>query len=81
MSQLWFGRHHHYWYVNYYYHAEATVTAVIMIVYHAHAVSIVAAVIGAILLLGLIAFIISGIYKAKERSKMKKAPKTTIFEE
>ena len=46
-----------------------------------YAAAIVGAVIGAVLLLGLIAFIISGIYKIKERPKMKKAPKTTIFED
>ena len=37
------------------------------------AAAIVGAVIGAILLLGLITFVITGIYKIKERPKMKKS--------
>ena len=45
------------------------------------AAAIVGAVIGAILFLGLTAFVITGIYKIKERPKMKTAPKTTIFDD
>lgn len=43
--------------------------------------AIVGAIIAAILILGFIACIISGIYKIKERPKMKKAHTTTVFDE